>query len=173
MPVLGVDIGRVLAIEDTDTGVSMLTDAWLTTPYATGSVDVLTRLNSAGPYAGRIHLVSKCGPKVEERTRIWLKETEFFARTGIDWTHLHFVRDRPEKAAVCRRLGVTHFVDDRISVLVHLDFLTARYLFAPEEPRHVPPRMIRVADWQELERLLNQDAERAPQPRDRDQRGKH
>lgn len=55
--VLGVDVGRVLAAEDTDQGISMLTEQWRSTPYMPGAVDVLARLNADGPFAGRIHLV--------------------------------------------------------------------------------------------------------------------
>jgi hypothetical protein len=54
----------------------------------------------------------------------------FFGRTGIAEGNVHFVRERHEKAPICRELGVTHVVDDRVDVLRHLESVPHRYLFA-------------------------------------------
>lgn len=161
LPVLGVDIGGVLIDrvgENSDT--SFFGDRPLETPAVPGAVEALARLN-ADLFDGRVHLISKAGPKVSERTRNWLDHTGFADATGIDADHVHFVRHREDKEPVCRRLGVTHFVDDRVSVLTHLGSVPHRYLFtgglgdepAPD-PRTVPAWAQLVADWPELERLM-------------------
>jgi hypothetical protein len=48
----------------------------------------------ADPFEGRVHLVSKAGPKVAANTRVWLDHHDFFARTGVPARNLHFVRKR-------------------------------------------------------------------------------
>lgn len=153
--VLGVDIGRVISADDTDNGVSMLTENWRSTPFEPGALASLARLNTSSAFAGRIYLVSKCGPKIEGRTRTWLLEQKFFALTGIDRRHLYFVRERSEKARLCRYLGVTDFVDDRLGVLLNLDIPGTRYLYAPLLPPQIPPAIVRVSNWSELEDMLH------------------
>lgn len=163
VPVLGVDIGGVLVDrvgDDSDT--SFFGDRPMETPAIPGAVDALTRLES-GPFEGRVHLISKAGPKISERTRQWLAHTGFVETTGIPGDNVHFVRNREDKAPVCRRLGVTHFVDDRLSVLRHLTTVQHRYLFiggigrhpAPD-PSSVPTWASIAEDWQQLEMLLSQ-----------------
>jgi len=161
LPVLGVDVGGVLidrVAEGSDT--SFFGDRPLETPAVPDAVETIARL-AAGPFAGRVHLVSKAGPKIEERTRAWLEHTGFYAATGLEPTQLHVVRTRADKEPVCRRLGVTHFVDDRISVLNHLTSVGSRYLFTgglgsatPPRPEDVPGGIVVVDSWPRLAELL-------------------
>ncbi|SEM08158.1 hypothetical protein [Streptacidiphilus jiangxiensis] len=129
LPTLGVDVGgvivdRIAAGEDT----SFFGSQPLLTPAVCGVFEALARL-AAEPFEGRVHVVSKAGPKVAANTRAWLHHHEFFARTGIPAGNVHFVRERADKGPVCRRLGITHFVDDRLDVLGHLATVAHRYLF--------------------------------------------
>jgi hypothetical protein len=130
------------------------------TPAVGGAFAALAELTE-GPFEGRVHLVSKAGPKTAETTRRWLAEVGFYGRTGILPSNLHFVRDRADKAPVCERLGVTHFIDDRIDVLGHLTTVPYRYLFVGGLGRHaVPlsvPRWACVADdWLSLREQITQ-----------------
>lgn len=163
LPVLGVDVGGVLIDrvgEDSDT--SFFGDRPMETPAVPGAIEALARL-AAGTFEGRVHLISKAGPKISERTRQWLVHTGFAEATGIASDHLHFVRNREDKAPVCQRLGVTHFVDDRLSVLHHLTSVQHRYLFtgglgrqpAPN-PATVPTWAEIVDTWRHLEQLLTE-----------------
>ncbi|MEV0154471.1 hypothetical protein AB0H57_12125 [Micromonospora sp. NPDC050686] len=82
-------------------------------------------------------------------------EDTFHARTGIGPDRLHFCRTRPEKGPIAARLGLTHFVDDRLEVLGYLDTVGHRYLFRPrpaEVAAHAGhlPAVRRVASWPEL-----------------------
>ena len=147
---LGVDVGRVVAGEDQETFRSLLMDDWMGTPLVDDAMSCLELLTRSARFADRVYLISKAGPKVQHRTRVWLASLTFYSTTGIGPDRLHFVRDRSEKGVVCKRLGVTHFVDDRISALAHLETVRYRYLFAPDGAKQVPPWAQSVASWQDL-----------------------
>jgi len=116
-PRLGVDIGRVIIAGDgPDTSfVGGSEEDALRAPAIDGAFEVLTRLRES--FHGRVWLVSKCGARVQARTRSWLEHQRFFGRTGIDPQHLVFCRARADKAPICAELGITCFVDDRADVL--------------------------------------------------------
>jgi len=126
---LGLDIGGVLvdrAFHETDT--SFFGGDPMGAPPVTVMLEELPAV--AARFEHRVHLVSKAGPTIARVTREWLEHLGFFAVTGIARHHVHFVSKRSEKAAVCERLGITHFVDDRNDVLESLDGVVAeRYLF--------------------------------------------
>ncbi|KAB1934526.1 hypothetical protein F8271_23075 [Micromonospora sp. ALFpr18c] len=157
---LGVDIGGVIiepADEDADT--SFFGAHYLRTPAVDGAFDALAAL---GPAFDEVHLVSKCGEATEQRTRKWLAHHDFAARTGIPVERVHFCRTRPDKAPIARRLGLTHFVDDKLEVLGYLESVPHRYLFRPRPAQvatyaAVLPRVHRVESWPELTPLLLAD----------------
>jgi hypothetical protein len=142
---LGVDIGRVIIAGDgPDTSfVGGSEEDALSAPPIEGAFEALTRLREH--FAGRIWLVSKCGARVQARTRLWLAHHQFFERTGIDPLHLRFCRTRPEKAPICAELGITCFIDDRVDVLAEMrDIVPTRILFgAPTASSDV----IAAPDW--------------------------
>lgn len=155
VPVLGVDVGGVIVrrvARDEDT--SFFGSQPLRTEAVEGVIEALALL-TAGPFEGRVHVVSKAGPKVAANTRAWLEHHAFFHRTGIPAEHLTFVRERADKAPVCVRLGVTHFVDDRVDVLAHLTSVGHRYLFTGglvdlEVPAEVPSWATVADTWAAL-----------------------
>ena len=78
-------------------------------------------------------LVSKCGPKVQARTRRWLQQHAFAQQTGVPIDHLRFCLQRPQKADHARQLQLTHFIDDRLDVLTALRGLVpSLLLFGPQ-----------------------------------------
>ncbi len=85
----------------------------------------------------------------------WLHHHKFFHRTGIPTENLHFVRDRADKAPVCARLRITHFVDDRLDILRRLTTVGHRYLFVgglgdETAPSEIPPWVTVAETWAEL-----------------------
>lgn len=60
-----------------------------------------------------------------------MERQDFHERTGIAVDKLHFVRRIEDKPDICRQLGVTHFVDDRLAVLELMPWLAGRYFFPP------------------------------------------
>jgi hypothetical protein len=164
-PRLGFDIGRVLiAPGDSSDDTSFLRgsdhDA-MRTPPAAGAIHTLAGLCAA--VDGRVWLVSKCGPRIEARTRRWLAHHQVFARTGLRPDHVRFCRRRPDKAVHCRSLRIDAFVDDRADVLRHLDGVVAlRLLFGPQPSGRVAPAgSWPVRDWAETGALLHRLLDRA------------
>lgn len=148
---LGIDIGRVIispfdsAGQDTQflNGSEAVA---MQTPASPDAFEVIRELSDA--CAGNVWIVSKCGPKIEARSRRWLSHHDFYARAGVDPRRLRFCRARKDKAQIALTLGLTHFIDDRVDVLGHLTGLVRhRYLFGPQrEP--IPAWAIAVPDWQ-------------------------
>jgi hypothetical protein len=149
---LGVDIGRVIIAGDgPDTSfVGGSEEDALRAPPIDGAFEALTRLRDH--FAGRLWLVSKCGAKVQARTRSWLAHHCFFEQTGIDPVNLRFCRTRPEKAPICAELGITCFIDDRFDVLAEMrDTVATRILFgACAAPT---PDVVAAPDWAAAEAL--------------------
>jgi len=149
-PRLGVDIGRVIIHGDgPDTSFVGGSEAdALKAPALSGAFEALARLNTF--FDGRVWLVSKCGPRIQARTRAWLGEHRFFACTGIAPDHVHFCRERPEKAAICRNLGITCFVDDRVDVLEAMrGIVPHRFLFGARSAPAV--EIVPVETWMAAE----------------------
>jgi hypothetical protein len=134
-PKLGIDIGRVListageSKQDTSF-IAGSREAALNTPPYEGMFDVVPSLVRLFEY--RVWLISKCGPRVQQRSREWLAHHHFFERTGIPIDHLRFCLQRPQKATHCAELGITHFIDDRLDVLEAMRRTVPNlYLFGP------------------------------------------
>jgi len=163
-PRLGIDIGRVIidgashpSGDDTAFFTGSITNA-LRTPAVPGTLDVLPRL--VRRFGGRAWLVSKCGERVQERTRRWLEHHRLLERTGIPADHVRFCRQRPEKAGICAQLGITHFIDDRRDVHQALRGLVPHlYLFGPQ-PARPPGWLHHVTTWAEAEAAVLADLPR-------------
>ena len=130
LPRLGVDIGRVIIHGDgPDTSfIGGSDEQAMRTPAMDGAFPALARLCQR--FEGRVWLVSKCGQRIEQRSRRWLERQDFFRATGIPDTNLVFCRERWMKAPICRDLAIGWFVDDRADVLVPMAGIVAnRFLF--------------------------------------------
>lgn len=152
---LGVDVGGVLVdrIRADGSDTSFFSERFLETPAVEGAFDTLVRLG-AERFGRRICIISKCGPRTEEKTRLWLAHHGLLDALGLDEQALHFCRKRPDKAPICQRLGVTHFVDDRMEVLVHLKSVRHRILFGPQDAGVKAKGVVRAVTWEEVVRRL-------------------
>lgn len=156
--VLGVDIGNVIIehrnIIDT-TDETLWNEKYSTVPPADNVFECLKKLNEE-KFHGNIFLVSKLKEEHDRRTLAWLKDNHFFEKTGINPENLHFVRERKDKDVVCQKLGITHFIDDRLEVLSHMIETTPNlYLFNPnskevEEFKQFLPNVIVMKNWKEV-----------------------
>ena len=151
---LGVDVGGVI-IEPMDNSddTSFFGPNYLRTPAIEGAFDALRVLNRAY-FPGCVYLVSKCEKRVQAHTLDWLAHHDFHGYTGIPVEHVHFCRQRHEKGEIAARLGLTHFVDDRLEVLSYLRTVAVRCLFRgrPAELQsyaHLLPQVAQVATWSE------------------------
>lgn len=98
---------------------------------------------------GRVWIVSKAGPAMQANTIDWLHSVDFFARTGMKADHVRFCLERPDKEPICREVGITHFIDDRIHIMQVLRHTVPNlYLFGePERKQFCPPWSTYVTSW--------------------------
>jgi hypothetical protein len=154
---LGIDIGRVIIDsppgEDTAFFHGDL-EAVLRTPGVPGAFEAITRLVKL--FDGQAWLVSKCGPRIQQRSMDWLRHHRFFTQTGIPETNVRFCLRRPDKAIHCAELHITHFIDDKPDVHKALAAIVPhRYLFGPQ-PR-VPAGLTHTRTWPTTEAAILTD----------------
>ncbi len=155
----GVDIGGVIIDRKNDgTDTSFFTDNYLRTTAVPGVFHALRQLVEKR-FGDKVFLVSKCGRGVQSKTLHWLAYNSFYDLTGIGRDQVHFFRKRHEKASICEKLGITHFVDDRLEVLGNLTTVGTLYLFQPRPDevrrfRHFLNRVRQVDSWQEITKEL-------------------
>ena len=155
MELLGVDVGGVLIdrVRADGADTSFFSDRFLETPAVAGAFETLARL-SQDRFGQRLCIISKCGPRIEAKTRLWLARHKLLDTLGLDDRALHFCRERKDKAPICKRLGVTHFIDDRMDVLVHLNTVPHRYLFGPQRGGVDSRGALRVETWADVAAAL-------------------
>jgi len=160
--ILGVDIGNVIInhrLMDKENRDDWQ-EKYLSSPPVDNVFDSLRILNTE-IFNGNVFLVSKCREEAEQLIKLWFKKHDFYSQTGIKPENTYFVRERKEKDIVCRKLGITHFIDDRLEVLSHMVGSTPNlYLFQPdplevEEFKKFLPRVIMVDSWDEVLKKTN------------------
>jgi hypothetical protein len=158
---IGIDIGRVIiAPGDDSADTSFLRgtlDDALTTPPYSGAFETIEKLVTA--YEGRVWLVSKAGPRTQEKTLRWLEHYRFHDYTGVARQNVVFCRQRHEKAVHCRAFQHTHFIDDRIQVLGYLRRdVENLYLFGEQKPGFIyPPWVVPALTWQDIRQQFHLD----------------
>lgn len=157
---VGIDFGGVIVRrenevpgEDTD-----LNEADGTEVVQPGVFEAVARIVSA--CGGAVWIVSKAGPRMQARTLAWLEAAAFFSRTGLEAEHVRFCARREDKQAICKELGLTHFVDDRIHVMQILRGTVPNLcLFGPaEDRRYCPPWATFVQTWDQVANLWSPSA---------------
>ncbi len=153
---LGVDIGNVIInhrLSDPD-DKTLHEERYSTIPASKGVFEAMKKLNAF--FDGQVYLISKCTPWAQEKILAWLSDNDFHNKTGVDSKNIHFVRERHEKDAICQKLGITHFIDDRLEVLSHMIKSTPNlFLFQPdkaeiEEFKQFLPNVTVVTDWEQI-----------------------
>lgn len=153
---LGVDIGNVIINNRlNDPEVNKVDEqVYAAFPPSEGVFDSLKTLNDY--FNGEVYLVSKCTEWAQKQILLWLKAHDFYTKTGVKEGNVYFVRQRHEKDEVCRKLGITHFIDDRLEVLSHMVESTPNLvLFQPdtEEVKEFQQSLSKVTvanDWTEV-----------------------
>lgn len=153
---LGVDIGNVIVNNRlNDPEVNKVDEAvYATFPPSEGAFDSLKTLNDY--FDDEVYLISKCTGWAEKEILQWFKAHDFYTKTGIKETNVYFVRERHEKAGICRKLGITHFIDDRLEVLSHMvELVPNLILFQPDEEEvkefgKFIPNVTVADDWREV-----------------------
>lgn len=156
---LGIDIGGVIMSRaggsgDTSFLTGTLEDA-MRTPPAEGMFEVVPQL--VRHFDGQVWVISKCGPRIQNRTRQWLEHHRFFDRTEISPDRLLFCLQRPEKALLCRQLDITHFIDDRLDVLEAMRSIVSFLVLFGDQPagRATPDWCIPAKTWLDVSQALS------------------
>jgi hypothetical protein len=150
-PVLGIDIGNVIT-GDTDKAV-LFSEKYLEVSQVQGAFAGIRLLNQR--FKGQVCLVSKCGGKVQVKTRHWLAHHHFYDLTEVHPNHVFFCEERKGKAVICESLSVTHFIDDRLEVLGYLRTVPNKFLFHSNETEvkkytRYLSEVTRVNTWEEI-----------------------
>lgn len=151
---LGVDIGNVIINNRLNDLKNLDESGYAALPVVDGAFDSLKILNDH--FLGEVYLISKCTQWAEEQILIWLKAHDFYSKTDINKRHVHFVREKHEKDVICKKLGITHFIDDKLEVLSHMIGSTPNlFLFQPDETEvnlfsQFLPNIQRVESWNEI-----------------------
>ncbi|WP_433710958.1 hypothetical protein ACQP2U_32550 [Nocardia sp. CA-084685] len=152
---LGIDFGRVIQGAAFATGAADTVflsggiEQALASPPSTDAFEVLARL--VRRFEGQAWVISKCGPRVQERTLQWLDHHEFYDRTGVPKGNVRFCRARADKAKHCAELRITHMIDDRLEVHQALrDLVPHLYLFGVQEGP-VPEWVEHTPTWPDVE----------------------
>jgi hypothetical protein len=155
--VLGIDVGGVIIDRkrNDDTDTSLFGINYLNAHAVEGAFLTIAALQDRFD----IFIVSKCGQNIERKTREWMIHNQFPEKTGVAMDRVNFCRERADKAPICLRLGVTHFIDDKLEVLSYLKTVPHKYLFNPS-PNEVKAYSKHLGDvttvetWKELKGIF-------------------
>lgn len=154
---LGVDIGNVIINHRLMDKSNR--DEWqkkyIASPPVDGVFDSL-KILSDEKFMGNIFLISKCNDEAEPLIKTWFEKHDFYNKTGIKPENVFFCRERHEKEIICTKLGITHFIDDRLEVLSHMvGKIPHLFLFQPDpvevsEFKQFLPKVTQVDSWDEV-----------------------
>lgn len=150
---LGVDFGDVIIQLQPTAGISFYDHTYLSCPQLPGAMAALTKLRKK--FLEKIYIISKCAPYEEIKILNWLEARSFFAITGIHKNHVIFCRQREEKAVIAQQINLTHFIDDKIDVLQHMNTVTHLYLMQNYGSIN-NTRILPVASWDQAVTLITQ-----------------
>jgi hypothetical protein len=154
---LGVDIGNVIInhrLTDND-DETLHEERYSTIPAALGVYESLKKLNDE-KFSDGIFLISKCTPWAELKILAWLKDNDFYQRTGVKPDKVVFCRERRDKETICMQNNITYFIDDRLEVLSDLvGKVPHLFLYQPDqaeidEYRQFLPKVTIVKDWADV-----------------------
>jgi hypothetical protein len=154
---MGIDIGNVIInFRLTDKNDKILYEEhYSTIPATEGVFDAVKKLNDE-KFHGNIFLISKCTLWAQEKIIAWLKDNEFYTKTGVKPENVLFCRERHEKDKICKDNNIKYFIDDRLEVLSHMvNTAPHLFLYQPDqaeidEYRQFLPKVIRVESWAEV-----------------------
>lgn len=123
-----------------------------------GALTNLQKIVRSGHFK-EIYIISRANILNRVYFRLRLSLSGFWETTGIPASHVVFCWRNKDKAAICRKLKVTDFVDNRLDVLRHLESVPRRFALAPEKNEmqkfHPLLPFIQIAEsWEKLTSVL-------------------
>jgi len=154
---LGIDIGNVIIdhrlVDKNDN--DLYENRYSTIPAMEGVFDSIKKLNDE-KFHGNIFLISKCTEWAQAKILEWLKDNDFYEKTGVKLENVLFCQERSEKDKICRDNNIAYFIDDRLEVLSYMiENVPHLYLFQPkqaevDEFKQFLPKVTRVESWPEV-----------------------
>ena len=114
---IGIDIMGVILPKAIETGTVEEFLACSALPDVVQSIDKLVELYKSE----NIFIISKCPEFAEKVIMQWFDLHNFFVETGFCRSNIYFCREQAGKAPTAQKLKLTHFIDDRKSVLDFMD----------------------------------------------------
>lgn len=160
---IGIDIGGVIIDREKNdnSDTSLFGPNYLKALAVPDAIRAIATINEH-IFPNETYIISKCGANIERKSREWLKAQVFYEKTGILEEKVHFCRERADKAPIAHKLGLTHFIDDKLEVLGYMkDVVPNRILFNPNpsEMRRAGPLggpVFPVFSWQDVILLLGE-----------------
>jgi uncharacterized HAD superfamily protein len=159
---IGIDIGGVIIAQDTDEPDLFFSEDFLRAKPFPDCFETIRRLIEKFG-SENVFIISKCGEKVQRKSRQWLTHNHFFSITGFVPEHIHFCLERHEKAGIAENLELNIFIDDRYTVLTHLRLLEQierLILFCPNDTEEELSRsnphdkILQAVNWQDVGSIL-------------------
>lgn len=145
--ILGVDIGGVLISKNFPSPHEV--------PKAFESLKEIKENN----FFDRIVVISHCWNICRPALFKWLDSRQFWSRSGVHHSSVHLCSFRSSKRKLCQKFGVTHFLDDRLSILMSLEgIMKERYLFYPTYVPWLPAHIQQIFSWKHFLRVLRAEA---------------
>lgn len=139
--ILGIDVAGVIISKANDnTDTSFFGNDYLGAGVVPGTFPALQRLVRER-FGDKVYIISTCDTATQFKTWDWMRECRLHKFTGINPRNIRFCREQKQKARICEKLGITHFIGNKLEVLDHLTTVEHRYLFQ--------------ADQREVERHMN------------------
>lgn len=130
---IGIDIGGVIIDRqrNDNSDTSLFGPNYLNALAVPNVMEVIAIINDR-IFPHQTYIISKCGANIERKSREWLMHNKFYEKTGMTEDKVHFCRERCDKAPIAQKLGLTHFIDDKLEVLGYMrDIVPNRILFNP------------------------------------------
>lgn len=137
--VFGTDLGGVViqpASDNVKSDTSFFNDNYLNTPPVEGAFEALRQIVECLRYQN-VYVISKCGVEIQKKSINWMVHNDFFNATGIAPYRVNYCIERIDKVPIAARLGLTHFVDDRLDILESMNGVVPNLIkFSPPGCRH-------------------------------------
>jgi hypothetical protein len=105
-----------------------------------------------------VYIMFRARPASPNGHHHFLEKEGFFEKTGVRPDHLVCYKTRPETAAQCRRLGITHYISSRIEVLNYAEGARSLIAFNADATEGVPiaegKEISRASSWKQVKDLL-------------------
>ncbi len=159
---IAIDIGNVLTDESPDHAKLFSSPDHLAIPHseeAFRAVSVIVEHFASSD----CFLISRCNKGNEAKIMEWLVRHDFFTCTNFKEQNVRFCRKREDKKEIAEALCITHFIDDRWSVLKHIEGVSSSqqsYLINPQKDElsawlsSNSTKTIRCENWTELKNNL-------------------